>query len=37
MNSKYVAINRGSIHVAPLVGHTQSVSEIIQRYQPMEK
>lgn len=25
-DGKYVAINRGSIHVAPLVGHTQSVS-----------
>lgn len=24
--SKYVAANRGSVHVAPLVGHVQSVS-----------
>lgn len=23
---KYVAANRGSVHVAPLVGHAQSVS-----------
>lgn len=32
ISSKYVAINRGSIHVAPLVGHTQSVKS--QNYQP---
>ncbi|XP_031632239.1 adult cuticle protein 1-like [Contarinia nasturtii] len=25
-DGKYVAANRGSVHVAPLVGHTQSVS-----------
>lgn len=31
-SSKYVAINRGSIHIAPLVGHTQSVKS--QNYQP---
>lgn len=29
---KYVAINRGAIHVSPLVGHIQSVKSI--NYQP---
>ncbi|XP_031632264.1 adult cuticle protein 1-like [Contarinia nasturtii] len=31
-DGKYVAINRGAIHVAPLVGHIQSVKS--QNYQP---
>ncbi|XP_055305751.1 heterogeneous nuclear ribonucleoprotein A3 homolog 1-like [Sitodiplosis mosellana] len=31
-DGKYVAINRGAIHVADLVGHTQSVKS--QNYQP---